>query len=101
MLLRAQVSLWVRKRDPTQLRVVMTGNPRDWPPHLQFAWTILDNDLAVPAQMARALIARSINAAQACATRMNESVQQAEQHERAGSVKRGLQRLSNCARRAP
>jgi hypothetical protein len=101
MQLRAQLSLAVRKREPTQLRAVMVGDPRGWGRYLQLAWTILHNDLAIAAPTARQLIARSVQAAYECATRMNEKVQRTNEHERAGSVKQAFQRLSRCARRAP
>jgi hypothetical protein len=44
---------------------------------------------------------RGVKAAQECATRMNVRARQAEEYERAGPVKQSLQRLSNCAKRAP
>jgi hypothetical protein len=101
MQLRAQLSLVVRKREPPQLRAVRAGDPRGWGRHLQLAWTILHNDLRIPAPMARELLARSTRAAYECATRMNVRIHRTNEHERAERVKQAFQRLSHCAKRAP
>src|SRR5215475_5015618 len=101
MQLRAQLSLVVRKREPLQLRAVMVGDPGGWGRHLQLGWTILRDDLGVPAQRARKLMARSVGAAYECATRMNGRIQQTNELEHARNVKQALQRLAHCAKRAP
>jgi len=101
MQLRAQLSLVVRKREPLQLQAVMVGDPGGWGRHLQLAWAILHVSLAVPAPAARKLMTRSIRVAYECAIRMNDRIQQTNEHDRARSVKQALQRLAHCAKRAP
>jgi hypothetical protein len=98
--LRAHVSTLIRKRWPNLLRVILVGDPRSWPPHLQLAWTAL-RESGLLARQVRILVHNALTAGIECARRMNERTQAAEVCERSRKVKAAFGRLSHCAKRAP